>query len=357
MSLLLLLFLPVVIGLFGLIFSKGFITWKEFLVLEGAIIVVISTGFLIGKYSRNSDVEIWNGVIVSKQKVPMGCCHSYPCNCHEVCSGSGSDRSCSRECDTCYQHTHDEKYVAKTSNDEIAYEDGCNAPGSPEPKRFTEIIMGEPTAIEHTYQNYIKGSKDTLFKRDGALDKFKDQIPEYPRVFDLYRNNRFIFQGLSDSKQKEWNERLSVLNGSLGKQKQVNMIVVVTKESDQAYVEALNQAWLGGKKNDYIIVIGAPEYPKISWVAVLSWSKSEDAKVVTRDRILELENFDGEKIVNIIGEEVNTKYVRREMKDFEYLKASLEPSKGVQIFLFILGLVVSIGLTIFFWVEDPFETK
>lgn len=357
MTLLLLLIVPVVIGLIGFLKSGGEVNVKEFLVLEASVVLVIGIGFAIGSWSRTTDVEIWSGVIATKEKHRTGCCHSYPCNCHEVCSGSGENRSCSTHCDTCYQHSHDESYEATTSNGESAFSDTCNSPGSPEPPRWSQIVIGEPTAIEHRYANYVKASKDTLFKRDGALDKFAGQIPAYPRVYDWYRADRFIWSGKfnGDLHIQHLREQLAIANGKIGAAKQVDMIVIVTDSPDPAYLEALRQAWIGAKKNDFVVVVGEPEYPKVAWSGVLSWSKSEEAKIAVRDRILALPEFDGDAIIKITTDEVEAKYVRREMKDFEYLRSSVEPSNAVQIVLFILGTALSIGLTVWFWREDPLE--
>lgn len=357
MGLLLLLFVPALIGLVGLLLGRGKINWKEFLIQEGIVIVVIFAGFGIGSWSRTADTEIWSGVIASKEMQHTICCHTYPCNCHEVCSGSGEDRSCHEECDTCRQHNHDEAYSALTSNGEVAYSDTCNKPGSKEPKRYAEIKVGEPTAIEHPYTNYIKGNPDTILKRTVDLEKFNGVLPPYPRVFDWYRAERFIFKvsSATGTRQADWNTALAEANGRIGAAKQVSLIVLVTDSPDVSYIEALKREWIGGKKNDFVVILGTPHYPEISWAGVVSWSKSEDAKLAVRDRILALKQFDGEEIVKIIEEEVSAKYVRREMKDFEYLKASIEPSGAVQTILFIIGVLLSTGLTIYFWRHDPLD--
>ncbi|MBI4142995.1 hypothetical protein HY480_03920, partial [Candidatus Uhrbacteria bacterium] len=97
-----LLLVPVLIGLGGLAFGKGRITWKEFLVHEGVVILVIGIGYAIAYWSQTTDTEIWNGTITSKTTDRMQCCHSYSCDCRQVCHGSGNERSCHTECDTCY---------------------------------------------------------------------------------------------------------------------------------------------------------------------------------------------------------------------------------------------------------------
>lgn len=346
MLLLALLLVPVLIGLGGLILGKGLITKKEFLVQEAVVVVLIGVGYLIALHARTADTEIWSGVIAKKWKGSESCCHSYPCNPHSCnCDSKGNCQTC---WDTCYRHFSDDNWNADTSNGEPAYRNGCNDPGSSPPARWNAIVVGEPTAIEHSYTNYIKGNPDTILRRTGAAEKFKAKIPEYPKVYDHYRADRFI--GANPS----LNRRLSEINGKLGSPRQVNVIVIVTDVGDPMYLEGLREAWLGGKKNDLIVVIGAPAFPKIDWAGVVSWTKNEEVKIAIRDRLMALPEFEGNRVLDIVAEEVGSKFVRRPMADFEYLSATLEPPTWACWLIFALGTLISIGLSIYFWREDPF---
>lgn len=349
-----LLLIPLLIGLAGLILGKGLITWKELIAQEAAVVAFIGAGYLIALHARTSDTEIWNGVIARKWQGTEHCCHSYPCNCHEVCSGSGKDRSCHEHCDTCYRHSHDIDWNATTSNGETAFSDGCNSPGSSPPARWNAIIVGEPTAIEHSYTNYIKGNPDSILRRTGAQERFASRIPAYPEVYDHYRANRFLAAGVAVPELGRLNARLSEINARLGAPKQVNITVIVVNEGDQAYLEGLREAWLGGKKNDLVVVIGAPQFPQIAWAGVVSWTRNEEIKLTIRDRIATLQAFDGDRVLDIVAEEVQGKFVRRPMADFEYLRATLEPPTWACWLLFILGCLASLGLSWYFWVADPF---
>jgi hypothetical protein len=351
MSLFFLLIIPVVIGLAGLLIWREEITWREFLAQEVAVVIFILVAFFVSAFAKTSDKEIWNGVIADKKRTSVSCSESYQCNCHQSCSGSGSSRSCSQVCSTCWRYWTVTNWHAKTSNGETAYDAGtCHNDKPREPERYTAIKIGEPTAIEHGYTNYIKGNPDTIIKRTDVNKNFN--IPAYPKVYDWYRVERFIFTGVIEPKLKEYNEKLDKLNAELGSLKQVNIIVLVTNETDQLYVEKVKEQWIGGKKNDFIVVIGAPNYPKIEWSQVVSWSDSEDAKVFTKNRIMEIGVFDVDKVLGIIKEEVSQKYVRKEMKDFEYLKARIEPSRTMQIIIFVVSILSSIGLTYWFKKED-----
>ena len=365
MILFFLLVIPGLLGLAGLFFSKGRVTWKEWLIHEGVMTLVICMGYYLALCNRTQDVEIWNGTVAEKHQYKHTCCHTYSCDCHEVCSGSGKDRSCHTECDTCYEHgprkygwNGDRGYSATSTNDELIYDNDCNAPNDRAPQRWVDINIGEPTAIEHNYTNYIKGNPDSILRRQGAAERFKGRLPDYPRVYDHYMASRFLLIGIPVQPEHvglDW--QLAKINGNLGARKQVNIIVVVVKEGDLSYLEALRETWLGGKKNDFVVVIGAPNYPSIDWVGVLSWTKNEELKVEVRDEILALKQFQGDRILQIIEQRIEQKFVRRPMSDFDYLKATIEPTKFATWFLFILGLVLALGMQVFFWFHDPFGDR
>lgn len=348
--LLILLAVPILIGVVGLVLGKGKITWQEFLVQEVGCILVVGIGYGIAIWHATSDTEIWNGVIAKKWKGTEHCCHSYPCNCRSVSCGNNCSTTV---CDTCYLHPYDVYWKAVTSNSETAYSNGCNSPGTFEPGRFSVIKIGEPTAIEHNYTNYIKGNPDSILRRQGLAKKYAGKLPTYPVVHDWYRSNRVIPVGVNIDGLSEYNDYLSELNAELGDRKQVNLIFVVVADPDEMYLEALREHWLGSKKNDVVVVVGAPNFPEIEWAGVLSWTKREDFKVDVRNLILDHKKFD-QGLLFDVGVQVRDKFERRPMKDFEYLKSTIEPSTGVSWFLFILGFLLAIGAEVYFWLEDPF---
>ncbi|MFH1430515.1 MAG: hypothetical protein ABIG71_03275 [Candidatus Uhrbacteria bacterium] len=373
MLLLGLLFIPIVLALVGFLYStiqraRGKtaidrkITGAEFAVHIAVVVVIVLAGYFLGRQFQMTDVELWNGTIAKKWEDSGSCCHSYQCNCHSCnCDRKGSCDEC---CDTCYEHSSDDEWYAVTTNGEQVFSDTCNRPGSSPPSRWEKIVVGEPTAVEHSFDNYIKGSKGSVLLRIGTDERLLARIPEYPRVYDLYHVDRVLSDGVQMLNPKTLNEQLGAINGDLGKRKQVDVIIVVTSESDAMYVEAVSEKWFGGKKNDFIVVIGAPHYPEIAWVDTVSWTRVEELKIAVRDRILALKtlhnteldlNADGEVALRIIYQEVAEKFVRTPMADFAYLRAQIEPPEWILWLLFIIGTIVSIVLQVYFWKNDPFE--
>ena len=357
MYLLLLMLLPLIIGIVGMFLSKGRINWKEFLVMEAVVLVVIGTGYLLASMRDISDTEIWSGRVVGKHAAEVSCAHSYSCNCTSSTDANGNT---TETCQTCYEHSYDMEYGITTTNGEhldFALED---RQGLTVPERYQRAYKDEPTAIKHSFNNPLKASPDSILRRRDAKDGFEKWLPPYPSfAYDYYYVNRFFSEGfrLPPADEKQWNWALMNLNADVGLTKQANVIVGLIKNADPRYEFALEQAWLGGKKNDVIILAGVPDYPRIAWVRVLSWSNSEDFKVRLRDDLMLLTADRQSQIIDTIKRNVQSGYVRREFSDFDYLAAAVQPSTTATMWLLGIGLVVCGGLSVYFYKEDPFLTR
>lgn len=317
---------------------------------EGVIQVAVQAGIaaisaIIVYYSNVSDTEVWNGRIVKKEKNEVHCEHSYSCNCHESCTGSGSNRSCSQVCDTCYRHFEDYDWDIYTSNHEEITISRVDDQGKQEPPRWSKAELGEPTAVEHDYVSYIKASPDSLFRRQGLKEKYQAKLPKYPEVSDYYRINRFISL-IPNQDHKKWNNGLNEINGDLGARKQANVLVVLTNEGPE-YFYALEEHWLGGKKNDIVLVIGMNEAAP-AWANVMAWTTSEIFKVKLRDQVMELKEISPEAVLPILVSNVDTYFQRKPMSDFAYLKASIKPSILQWVLSLLIGFGVSGGLAWYF---------
>lgn len=348
------LILPLLVGLVGFIFLDG-INWKEMLVQFGAQLLVAGVSAFIVYHSATADTEIWSGTVVSKDSDHVSCSHSYQCNCHESCSGSGKNRSCSTVCDTCYEHLYDVNWEVWTSNQERVLINRVDRQGVRTPARWAAVQMGEPTAVEHDYTNYIKAAPDTLFRHQGLVEKYKGKLPAYPGgIYDYYHLDRLVTRGVEVSGRRAWNADLSSLNAYLGTLKQTNMIVVLVQDQPQDYFYALEQAWMGGKKNDIVLVIDVDAQMAPQWASVMAWTTQEIFKVRLRDAVMDDKVITRESVIEALREVVPRDYKRKPMKDFAYLKSSITPSTTGWIVSLVIGLLVAGGLTYLFQVHDIF---
>lgn len=356
MYLMSLLLLPVLAGLCGLFFTKGRINWKEFAVMETAVFLVLLMGYGIATYRSTADTEIWSGRIAQKQMQRVSCSHSYPCNCRTVSCG----KDCSSVvCDTCYLHPYDQDWNVWTTNGEGMSIDRVDSQGLREPPRWTSAYVGEPTAVAHYFENYVKANPASILRRMGLTQGYQQWLPPYPsKVYDYYRVDRFFSEGFNARDAKDWNWLLNQLNADLGAKKKVNIIVGLVKNPNPEYAYALEEAWIGGKKNDAIILIGVPEYPKIGWVRIISWTKAEDFRVYLRDEIQDIGTVQKrDAIIAAIRKHVDEEFVHRKFDELKYLAASVQPGTTGTIILFLLGCALQAGLMWFFYNEDPFESR
>lgn len=327
---------------------------KEAVLASGALLVlgmlVVAVSFFIGVGFKTSDVQILNGQITGKTREHGHYVESYQCNCREICSGSGNSRTCSTTCDTCYRDHYTVTWdcLSTVGTIRIEHLDSLfrSVYNTPDPAAFTNAYIGEPVAKTATYKNYIKAAPNTLFRPAAKelKEKFAKLVPAYPiNVYDHYKINRVVQVGVNIPDVSIWENKLREVLKTLGPTKQVNVVLVVVNTDDPNYVYALRDAWLGGKKNDVVLVVGITDYPKISWVDVISWTDRELFKVVLRDSVRNLGEMQVDPVIDILKDSITTEFTRKRMRDFEYLEAEIDPPGWVLTTMVIVILLINVG--------------
>lgn len=334
------------------------ITYGELAANIGIGVFVVVVGWFGGRHLQTLDYEVLNGQVTRKASEHVSCDHSYSCNCRQTCSGTGKNRSCSQTCDTCYEHSYDVNWDLFTSVGTLKI-DRIDKQGIWEPPRFSRAKVGDPVALSHGFTNYVKAAPDSLFNtavEKSALMQFDKLVPPYPgNIYDYHYINRVLTQGVSVPDAAEWNRDLAMRLRSLGPTKQVNAIIVFTSQKDPQYATALRAAWLGGKKNDVIVVLGTPAYPAIEWVRVVSWTDEELFKVQLRDELSELKTADRTAVLDLMEKHIVTQYKRKHMKDFEFLQADIQPPTWLLVVLALVSIAVSVGASLYFARNDVRE--
>lgn len=297
--------------------------------LTGLLISAAMMGgaFYFGKGMKTGDTEILNGEVLAKSREHDTYVESYSCNCHQVCSGTGKSRSCHQVCSTCYRHHYTVTWSCDTNIGEfrIDHRDSLSRSvyNTPDPGRYTVIEKGDPVARKHDYTNYIKAVPESLFRPAPAdlKKRFEGKIPAYPLdIYDLYHVDRVLPVGVKVPNLREWNDQLSEVLKKLGPKRQANAVIVLTDSADPQYFYALQDAWLGGKKNDIVLVIGAPDFPAAAeWVRVMALTKDQIFQVKLRDRVLALPELTAETVIGALEEEAYATFHRKEMANFAYL--------------------------------------
>lgn len=363
--------IPVAISLFCKFALRWGISWLEWgaQVLIGCICLTLIWG--IGRYSAADDVEIVNGAVTGKHAWKFSCptntsnpCrNSYSCNCHQVCTSStdskgNTTQSCTTHCDTCYVYPWEQNWYVKNNmpvNSEIEI-DRVDRQGKRMPDRYREVRVGDPTSATHRYKNWVKASVGSLYSNDErASETYAALMSKYPnKVYDYYRVDRIVtptkFKLVNED---AWNEELSKALSTLGPTRQMNMVVVIVEGVPREFAYGLRRHWEGFKKNDAVIVIGTRN-GAIEWAEVMSWSKNELFNVQLRNAI----SVDMQGVaVNAINpatffaqvKDISQRnFVRRSMKEFEYLKGSIPPPTWLMWTAIIAAIVLGIGTSFIF---------
>ena len=357
MTFLFLLLFGSFLALLGKIFKPETISWRETAlhVFAAAIIAGVSAAVV---YRQNvDDVEIWNGRVVKKEMNEVSCEHFHSCNCKQKCSGSGKNRSCREECEKCPDHRADYDWIITTSNHEKIEIDREDRQGKIEPTRYSRVKIGEPTAREHHYKNYLLANPDSVLQlqiSEAERQKYQDVIPVHPNVFDYYRSTQFLPVQINSFVSGEWNQKLSQINADLGARKQVNIIIIVTSLPSD-FFRVLRAEWKGGKKNDVVVVIGTQENFSPRWVETMAWSVDGGFGTRMRQAIMDLSSVnDSANVLPVIASVVEKHYQRKPMKDLEYLAESIQPSTSQWVGCGLIMLLCSLGLIRFFHRESVF---
>jgi hypothetical protein len=328
----------------------------------GIPIIVIFAGKHWSIYSQTTATEYWNSYVVKAtyyedwdEWITKECCH-------ENCSGSGDDRSCTEECHDCsYREDHPEywemydnignsyrisrayfnelvkKWGNKTFQDmnRDYYEKDGNAYNTSYKGIFETTV---PVCFIKTYENRVKASKSVFNFQDVDTADVKNY-----RLFNYPGENKFNFNPILGYTDQAASEKLSKYNALNGAGKQIHMMILVYDNQPQDAGVLQESYWKGGNKNEFILCIGKSGN-KIKWTKVISWTEVEDLKIRVARVVKEMDTLNIETVVNYMGSEVPKKFVRKRFRDFNYL--TIEPTNKAIVITMIVTILVSVGLAV-----------
>lgn len=344
---LLLMIVPALIALLTLLLFMKRILWWEVALQISVVALVVGIGLAIAYEGRTSDIEVWNSQVTNRESHHVSCEHSYSCNCHPTYDSKGNVNG--EHCDTCYEHNYDVDWAVHSSSGEEVIIDREDRQGLTEPKRWDAAYPGETFESNHEFTNYIKANPDSvLLGTKGDMIKWGKLIPPYPSsIYNYYYNDPVVNMGVPGVDVASWNWLIRETNKTLGPKKQVHIIVILVPTNDRNYMYALKDAWIGGKKNDVDVVIASQDGKTIDFADVMSWSTNKALAVKLRDDIQAIGDLQRKNdIVNAITSEVTDNFVRMHMKDMKWVMRSYQPSSATMMWLFILGVVLSLGISI-----------
>lgn len=326
------------------------ISYKEMGIQFAVISIVVTITFFAGTGSLSHDTEILNGYIVSKDRIHDTYEDPYDCNC-------STDSDGNKSCMTCYETRYTVEWLAKSSVGGFQFKkldkSFRSVYNEPNPKNYVNCKIGEPASREHSYDNWIKAVPDTLFSSTSFDPQYVSKIPSYPRVYGHYKLNRVINvdSKITTAEINKLNFSISSYLKTLGKTKEVNVIVVLTEIDQQEYRYSLESKWLGGKKNDVIVIIGLDDH-KFTWVDTITFALNagnEHFQVNMRDNLMTLGEFDVDGISAITQKTILDYFDREFMVKYEEIKEDIEPPTWALVLMFIFSVFGSLGLSYYFY--------
>jgi hypothetical protein len=338
----LLLCVPLLVGGLSFLHFRHTISVKEFALQLTLSVVLAVTGWMLARWQSMRSVEHWNGRIISKDSGTESCCH-----CRTVCDARDKDGKCTSSHEEC-EHSYDNWWSVDVSTGDTLKDD-CNGSGSA-PRWWADAYVGEPASVPHDYTNYLKADPESLLHRS-ANPADLDTVPPFPEIHDYDKVSKVVTHGGASAPQP-WQRELMEINANLGDLRQVDVTVVLTTRPDPEYAYAIEAKWLYGPKNALIVVMGT-DLETITWARVVTISDVDELAITLRDE-LPGRSLHDPTLIQFIGQQVEAKFHRKPMADFEYLASAAAPRGWWLVGLYALVLLVSIGLTMIMHAKDVF---
>ena len=344
---------PVAVAVFAKVYYRHEISKRETvaqLAIGVAFGIIVSMMF---SYGQMHDTEVITGQVIEKHRDEDSYQESYSCNCRTVTTGKTSTTTCS----TCWRtvYTVDWYLESTIGNIDIDSESSYSSSvwSTPNPTNFVNAKIGEACSSTRSYINYIKASPDSLFNSKEFRNKEYDEIiPSYPRLHSVYKIDHALSadDAVSRTELAKWTHAIREQLKTSDIETNPNILFVFTSTTDRNYRYALERKWLGGKKNDLVVVIGAPSYPKATWAEVitLGGTSGNELTAVKVRRAIEGQNLDPVKTTNKVFSVVERNFDMKSIDDFEYLEDEQQISFWQGFFIVLISIIVSIIVSIIF---------
>lgn len=224
-----------------------------------------------------------------------------------------------------------------------------------------------PMAYKQGYIDYIKASQGTILK-----DRYKRQYSEYENKIAPYPDIENSYFGPIDAKRivsgvKITGDDLAIIEKQLdqlnminGDRSQSNIIVYLTLEPSQRFVQAVLNKWSAPRQNDIIVFVSIDKTKKIRWVQVKAFTKHELFKKELESEIYKQNSFSPALIGSIAKQmEKPTNgedgFLREKMENYEYLRGSISLAWYWNFLIFAVFMASHFAMARFFERNDRFN--
>ena len=168
-----------------------------------------------------------------------------------------------------------------------------------------------------------------------------------------------VDSNISPAIRNQLNAELNNTLKSVGLKRKVNIIVILTEIDDQSYRYAVENNWIGGKRNDVVVFLGLDD-SDITWTDVMTFAGNIDNElfhVELRDALMVNRVFNVNTLHDTIVDKIEKVYTLPDLEQFDYLENDITPPTWVIILATIITLVSGLFLTIYFHENDVFSRR
>jgi len=370
-------FIALIPILFGAILSafNDEICWSEWIIGAG-LALIMAGGFHLYSYkSQVGDTETWSGQIVEAHHIPTWRERYSEAIYRTETYQSGTDSNgnptySTRQVFSHYEtrhHQHPPKWtltsnISTTYNvSESHYNDVVQKFGGEEKRKgvrrtgktHSKMVGGDPydyygvnknNWIEPVnkpvkFENRVKASKN-VFNSYKVNEDAKGNLHPYPYSEPKipWTSNRLLGTAHKTVDPLKWEQ----LNAALGPIKKINLILVGFENQDERIADDQIAFWLGGKKNDLIIMYGE------GWSRVFGWSESELCKQNAAQLFL---NPNDPELLTKLKKEIVQNYEKVDWSE-KYKYIQIQPQTIHVVIFMIVLFITQIGLYVFFHLND-----
>lgn len=357
---------PIFVGTFLFFFSKK-VVWWEWLAGSAAAFLVAGIVHWTSFNSQTADFETWSGQITHARQFSAWheAYQEAVYRTETYTTGSGKNRqthtrqvfshwrnctrwhseyfSCYSNIDTSYSISKDQynrwkiqwQNETKVRGDRSTLEHNSRQIGGDPFDYETSCpnLIIEPIHCQKSVVNRLKAAQ-SVFNFVKVSAETEKLLFKYPESDNPFSSNRVLGTAASKISTKQWD----ILNAKLGPIKKVNLIIAGFDSPDHTLAESQKSLWIGGKKNDLVLVYGN------GWARVFGWS---DSDILKRDlEQLLLQNPIDEKLLPQIEELILAEYEKTNWHKFDHL--SVEPNGWAWFWFWFCLIITQVGLWVFF---------
>jgi hypothetical protein len=204
-----------------------------------------------------------------------------------------------------------------------------------------------PTTQVQSWENVLKAAPSVFSYSTLTVEKENPNLTplfDYPANGNPFTSDRLLGTAQSTITALEFDK----FNSRVGPSKFINVILVGFGDTDSSVVKRQEAKWIGGKKNDFIVMYGGKDKFKPSWCQVVSWTESDLCK--RNVETIVLENKVDNSILPLLEKEIRERYVLKDWHKFDYVV--IEPPTWSIVWFFVVVVLVQGGLWTWFHLNE-----